>query len=272
MSDTSTPSVDAEYVRRLVTEVVRRVRGGAAAGGLAAAPPPGAAGASPSAGDAPPAAGHAAPPTAAAGHVVGDTVVTLAVLERLPPGTRRVVVPVRAVLTPSARERAADAGIEIVRQQPTAMSAVAPGRPFLVAHTACAADPTGRAAGIVRAVAGAAHLPATGLADVLAALALHVGRDGARGVLLTGRPALAVAAANRHASLRAVTGHDPPRVKAAAIECAANLLVLDPAQFPPVALERLCGELAQGPDRAAPVELAAAAAHSTPCSCRGTHH
>lgn len=281
MSDTHALSADAEYVSRLVAEVVRRVRGAAGAGGAAPAPGPMTA-AAVTAGDASPRAAGAAPPpsgsrygapeSAATGHVVGDTVVTLAVLERLPPGTRRVVVPVRAVLTPSARERAADAGIEIVRQQPGTVSAAAPGRPFLVAHAACATDATGRAAGIVRAVAGAANLPATGLPDVLATLALHAGRDGARGVLLTGRPALAVAAANRHASLRAVTGHDAPRVRAAAIECAANLLVLDPTLFPAAALERLCGELALGPDLAAPAELAGDVAHSTPCGCRGGHH
>lgn len=281
MSDTPAPSADAEFVSRLVAEVVRRVRGAAAAGAPVPAPVP-ATGSGTAPGDASPRAAGAAPPpsgsrygapeSAAAGHVVGDGVITLAVLERLPPGTRRVVVPVRAVLTPSARERAADAGIEIVRQQPGTVAAGTPGRPFLVAHAASATDASGRAAGVVRAVAGAAHLPATGLPDVLAALALHAGRDGARGVLLTGRPALAVAAANRHASLRAVTGHDAQRVRAAAVECAANLLVLDPALFPAAVLERLCGELAQGPDLAAPAELAGGFAHAAPCGCRGAHH
>jgi hypothetical protein len=125
-------------------------------------------------------------------------------------------------------------------------------------------------AAIARAVPGTQRLPATGLADVLAALAIHAGRDGARAVLLTGRPHLAVAAANRHASLRAVTGHDAIRAKGAVAECAANLLVLDPATFSSNALERLCGDLGLGADATPPTELAAPP--STPCGCKGKHH
>lgn len=268
---------DMELVRRLVTEVVQRLRAGGAAHGPAPAPQPAqskaiTAAAPPAVGAAPPSGRrYGAPESAATGHVVNDAVVTLAVIERVPAGTRRVVVSARAVITPSAREHAADSGLEIVRASAQAAAAAA-ARPFLVAHAACAADPTVKAAAIARAVTGSQHLPASGLGDVIASLALHVGRDGARGVLLTGRPALAVAAANRHPSLRAVTGHDSIRVKAAALECAANLLVLDPAAFSSTSLERLCGELAHGPDLAAPAELAGGDGHATPCSCRSAHH
>ncbi len=280
MTDPTQPATtapDMELVRRLVTEVVQRLRAAGATSGSAPAQQPAqskaiTAAAPPAVGASSPSASRSgAPESAAAGHVVNDAVVSLAVIERVPAGTRRVVVSARAVITPSAREHAADAGLEIVRAGAQA-AAAASSRPYFIAHAACAADPTVKAAAIARAVGGSQHLPASGLGDVIASLALHVGRDGARGVLLTGRPTLAAAAANRHVSLRAVTGHDWIRVKAAALECAANLLVLDPAAFSSTALERLCSELAHGPDRAAPAELAGGTSHATPCGCRSTHH
>jgi hypothetical protein len=264
----SRSTLDAALVARLVGEVVQRIRDAGAtpsasttrAGG---SPPP-------AAGSAPAPVATAAPAASPGGHVLADHVVTLAVLERVPAGTRRVVVGARAVLTPSAREHAADTGIEIVRQAGTPMTAAAAPRMFLVAHAACPADPSAKMAAIARAIPGTQRLPTTGLADVLAALAIHAGRDGARAVLLTGRPHLAVAAANRHASLRAVTGHDAIRVKGAVAECAANLLVLDPAALSSSALERLCSDLMLGADATPPTELATAP--STPCGCKGKHH
>jgi hypothetical protein len=271
---------DMDVVRRLVAEVVQRLRAEGVANGPALVTQPAAlmprmttADSQPAHESAPRAGSrYGAPESAAAGYVVTDTVVTLAVIEQVPAGAHRVIVPARAVITPSAREHAADSGLEIVRAGPHA-AAAAVSRPFLIAHADCAAEVKVKTAAIARAVTGSQHLPASGLADVIAALALHVGRDGARGVLLSGRPALAVAAANRHRSLRAVTGHDVLRVKAAAGECAANLLVLDPAAFSSTALERLCSELAHGPDLAAPAELTdAAAAPPAPCACHGKHH
>lgn len=257
---------DMELVRRLVTEVVQRLRAAGVADGSRPA-------SQPAGGGSPPAAGRdGAPATAASGHVLSEAVVTLAVIERVPPGTTRVIVPARAVVTPSAREHAADAGLQIVRE-PASIAAAPVSRPFLVAQAACAADPKVHAAAIARAVAGAQRLPASGLSDVIGALALHVGRDGARGVLLTGRPALAVAAANRHPGLRAVTGHDRVRVQAAVVECAANLLVLDPTSFSAPVIERLCSDLAHGPDATPPAELAYGVTPSPlPCACQGKHH
>lgn len=260
-------TLDAALVARLVGEVVQRLRDAGAAPGAAATRAGGSP--APAARPAHPVA-TGAPQTARGVHVLADHVVTLAVLERLPAGTRRVVVAARAVLTPSAREHAADTGIEIVRQALSPATSAAAPRMFLVAHAACPADPGAKMAAIARAVPGTQHLPATGLADVLAALAMHAGRDGARAVLLTGRPHLAVAAANRHAGLRAVTGHDAIRAKGAVAECAANLLVLDPATFSSNALERLCGDLGLGADATPPTELAAPP--STPCGCKGKHH
>ena len=59
---------------------------------------------------------------------------------------------------------------------------------------------------------------------------------------------------------------DPAAVAAAAAECAANLLVLDPAGFPAAALGRLAGEFAARSASEIPATLAARPAG---CGCKG---
>jgi hypothetical protein len=172
-----------------------------------------------------------------------------------------------AVITPSAADRARERGITIVRGSQPAPSA--PTRPFVIAQAACRGDASARAAAIARAIPGAQHLPASGLADVVAALAGHASRDAARGILLTGKPAVAVVLANRIASLRAVTARDAAALAAAAADTAANLLVVDPATFSAGGLERLCGDFHRGPAAAIPPELAAAAPG---CGCTTHPH
>lgn len=238
----STPIPDRATVERLVAEVLRRL-----------------------AAEARPSAAAPAARPAAAGVALADRVVTLAALERLPAGTTRVVIDARAVVTPSARDHARDAGIAFDRG---ASPAAAAGRSFLVATAACAADPAAKAAAIARAVPGAQRLPASGLADVVAALATHASRDAARAVLLTSRPAVAVILANRATSLRAVTGRDAATIAAAAADCQANLLVVDPAAFAG-GLERPCTDFATRPMGSLPAELAAAPAG---CGCKTHAH
>lgn len=245
---------DPETIRRLVAEVIGRL--------LADSPRP-----------------LAAAPASVASTVgqqpqgaqatIPDTVITLATVARLPAGTKRVVIAAKAVVTPSAREFARDAGFELMRGAASAPPA-SPARPFLVAHAECAGDANLRCAAIARGVPGAQQLPATGLADVVAALAAHASRDGARGVLLCGRPAVAVALANRSAGVRAVTSRDAAGLLAAAAECAANLIVVDPKTFPAAGLDRVCGDFASRDLGVAPRELASPA--PTPCSCQGHAH
>jgi hypothetical protein len=242
----TTPALDAAAVQELVAEVIRRIR--AAAPAASAAPGPKAA-----AGSAP-----------AATVSVAGRVITLAQLERLPAGTRAVVVDAKAVVTPSARDHARDEGLTILRGG-TPASAAAPARPFVVAQAACRGDATARAAAIARAVSAAQQLPASGLADVITALASHASRDGARGVLLTGRPAVALILANRSASLRAVSARDAAGLAAAAADAGANLLVVDPATFTGGSLERLCAEFHAAPAAALPAELSHAPAG---CGCK----
>ena len=90
-----------------------------------------------------------------------------------------------AVITPSAADRARERGITIVRGSASA-AAPAVARPFLIAQAACPSQESARAAAIARAVPGAQQFPASGLADVITALADHASRDAARGILLTG--------------------------------------------------------------------------------------
>jgi len=235
---------DADAIKRLVEEVLRRIQGQAI--GRPASPTP----------------------AAGAGVSVAGAVVTEAVIAGLPAGTRQVTVPARAAITPSARDAAAAAGITIVRGGTLAGGAAAV-RPFVVAHAACLGDAGGRAASIARAVPAAQQIPATGLADVVAAIAVHASLDAARAILLTGRPATAVVLANRSTGLRAVSARDPRTLAAAAAECAANVLVVDPTAFTAGTLERVCSEFAKAPAGSAPAELTAA---PSPCSCKSHDH
>lgn len=241
---------DPDTIRRLVAEVIARITAGAAATALPAPTSP------------------AVPPPTANGVVLADKVVTLAVLERLPAGTARVVVGTTAVVTPSAREHAHDAGIEIVRGSAMSAGPAAP-RPFVVAHAECGSDAAGRCATLVRSIPAAQQLPATGLADVVAAIATHAARDGARAILLAGRPAVAVVLANRSSGLRAVTARDAAALLAAAAECGANLLVVDPKAFSAGSLGRVCGDFSRRDLGPAPAELAAA---PSPCACKTHTH
>lgn len=235
---------DADAIKRLVEEVLRRLQGQAAVSPVGPAP------------------------AAGAGVSIAGGVVTEAVIAGLPAGTRHITVTARAAITPSARDAAAAAGIVIVRGGNAAGGGAAT-RPFVVAHATCPGDARSRAASIARAVPAAQQIPASGLADVVAAIAVHASRDAARAILLTGRPAAAVVLANRSTGLRAVTARDPRTLVAAAVECAANLLVVDPTTFTAGSLERTCAEFAKSPAGSVPAELAAPPA---PCSCKSHDH
>ncbi len=247
---TSTPAAvpDAEAIRSLVAEVLRRLR--------------------PEMATRPAAASTLAPvttpvPSYSAGVTVAGRVISLLMLEKLPAGTTRVTVEAAAVITPSAREYARDKSIAIDR---AVAGSRAGGVPFFVARAECTVDVASRAAAVARAVPGGVQLPATGLADVIAALAVHASRDGARGVLLTGKPATAAVLANRSASLRAVTARDPGTLAAAASEAAANLLIVDPSTFPAALLLRVATDFATRP---APEIPAALAVRPAGCGCKG---
>ena len=261
----STPVLDRDTVQRLVAEVIRRIH---AEGQTAVPATPSHPAAHASTSTAAPASSYGAPEPKAGAATLADRVITLHSLERLPAGTRQVVVDAKAVVTPSARDYAKEAGLAIVRGGATAPAAAAPSRPFLIAHAQCKADPSTKAAAIARAVPAAQQLPPSGLADLVTAIATHASRDAARGILFTSRPAVAAILANRSASLRAVTGRDAASLSAAAADCQANLLVVDPAAFTG-SLERLCADFANRLAAPLPSELATA---PTGCGCKSHAH
>lgn len=242
------PQIDAAAIQALVAEVVRRIRtAGAAAPATATAP----------------AAAVAAP---AAVTRLTDRVITVASFDRIPAGAREVAIDAKAVVTPAAVDRARERGIVLTRH---AAQAALPQRPFVIAQAACRGDVAARTSAIARAIPGASQLPSSGLADVVAALASHASRDAARGVLLTGTPAVAVVLANRSASLRAVTARDATTLVSAAADTAANLLVVDPAAFSGGSLERICVDFHRAPHGAVPAELTAA---PPGCGCKTHTH
>lgn len=249
MSSPTTPPIDAAAIQALVAEVVRRIRA-----------------AQPAAAPAPAHVPAAAPPPGPAAARLADRVITLVSLDRIPAGAREVAIDAKAVVTPAAVDRARERGLVLTRH---ATQAAVPQRPFVIAQAACRGDVATRTAAIARAVPGAAQLPASGLADVVAAFASHASRDAARGVLLTGTPAVAVVLANRSASLRAVTARDAATLVAAAADTAANLLIVDPAAFAGGTLERLCADFHRAPHGAVPAELAAA---PPGCGCKTHTH
>lgn len=258
----STPAIDRDMIQGLVAEVLRRIHAQTAGQPTAQAP------ASPSTSSTP-ASSYGAPQSVATGPALGERVITAAVVQGLPAGSGRVAIAARAVVTPAAADAARERGIDLVRTTTGAASSTRAALPFFIAHAHCRLDAAPRAAAIARAVPAAQQLPATGLAEVIDALAAHASRDGARGILLTSRPAVAVILANRSTSLRAVTGRDQAALTAAISDCGANLLVADPAAFPVGALERLSADFASRQGLTPPPELSNAPAG---CGCKSHTH
>jgi len=203
---------------------------------------------------------------------LAEKLVTAASLAAIPAGTKTIMLRHDALVTPSGRDAARAAGCMLVRgvKGAQAKSGAAPAaRPFFVAVAECPGDMAVRTASLVRVLPGAQQLPATGLADVVATLGLHLTRDGGRAILLAGRPHVAVALANRSPGVRAVTARDTTTLLVAAQECAANLLVIPPRDFSGSSLERIGATLAGRDPGPAPAELAPASPAPAGCPCGG---
>ena len=275
------PTVTPDQIAAIVREVLRRIR--ADLRPLGALPPAAPAALALTAAMAP----AAGPSTAAGAFALAEKLVSAASLATIPAGTKIVMLRHDALITPSGRDAARAAGWMLVRGAKGAqatLGAAPAGRPFFIAAAECPGDSATRTAGLVRTLPGAQQLPATGLTDVVASLGLHLARDGGRGILLAGRPHVAVALANRSPGVRAVTARDTTTLLAAAQECAANLLVIAPRDFSASSLERIGSTLAGRDPGPAPAELAPPAAAgcacggpqsdapAPPCSCTTHHH
>jgi hypothetical protein len=255
------PAFTPDQVAAIVREVLRRIRADLRPAGVTSVA---------SAAAALPATQAPAPIAAAAVFQLAEKLVSAASLAAIPAGTKTVMLRHDALITPSGRDAARAAGCMLVRgvKGTRATSGAAPAsRPFFVAAAECPGDSAARTAGLVRLLPGAQQLPATGLADVVSSLGLHLTRDGGRGILLAGRPHVAVALANRSPGVRAVTARDTTTLLAAAQECAANLLVIAPRDFSASSLERIGSTLAGRDPGPAPAELAPPAAAG--CACSG---
>jgi len=270
------PAFTPDQVAAIVREVLRRIRADLRPAGVTPVA---------SAAAALPATQAPAPIAAAAVFQLAEKIVSAASLAAIPAGTKTVMLRHDALITPSGRDAARAAGCMLVRgvKGAQATPGAAPAiRPFFVAAAECPGDSAARTAGLVRLLPGAQQLPATGLADVVSSLGLHLTRDGGRGILLAGRPHVAVALANRSPGVRAVTARDTTTLLGAAQECVANLLVIAPRDFSALSLERIGSTLASRDPGPAPAELAppaaAGCACSSPksdapaCSCTTHHH
>ena len=271
------PTVTPDQIAAIVREVLRRIRADLRPAG---AMPPAAPAAPALPGAKAPAAG---PSTMAGAFGLAEKLVSAASLATIPAGTKTVMLRHDALITPSGRDAARAAGWTLVRGGKGAqatLGAAPAGRPFFIAAAECPGDSATRTAGLVRTLPGAQQLPATGLTDVVASLGLHLARDGGRGILLAGRPHVAVALANRSPGVRAVTARDTTTLLAAAQECAANLLVIAPRDFSASSLERIGVTLAGRDPGPVPAELAPPAAagcacggpQPEACSCTTHHH
>lgn len=242
-----TTTVSQQDVARLVTEVINRIRQQNAPNQHTGPSP-----------------GMATQPNPGSTVRITDRVIGADTIARLPANTSQLKLPHRVVVTPSARDAARERGISLVPE--TEPATVASSRLLVIARVECRTDVSSLAATISRAVPASQQLPAAGLTSVLASLADHVGRNAARGLLLTDNAAVACVAANRHQAIRAVTANDVASLETASAACAANLIIVEPERFPSRILERIATALTVR--ESTPPECLIAETQHPGCGCK----
>ena len=180
---------------------------------------------------------HAALPYDKSQLIVTQRVVSLAGLNGRLGGIRQLVVPPRAIVTPSVRDELRRRQIALVYGPPAAAAKADEGR--LVLMAAGRFDPASLAAAIA----------AEGLAvdvqrsDCLMAacdrLASQLVQEQTVGLLATDYTTAGLCLANRLPGLRAVLGASPATIAAEASSVGANLLVASPAVLGPVQLKQM---------------------------------
>jgi len=183
--------------------------------------------------------------------VISCRVVTLAEVEGRLGGIRRLVVPLRAVVTPAVRDELQRKNVTLAYESPVASKTAEPLR-LVVVTAGKSFDPTALLGALSReAVEVQPHM-----SDCLIAasdqLAGEVKRPDTLGLLLTRHPAAALCLANRHPGVRAISGPDTATVSKAAGAVGANLLVIDPTAQSGAQLKRITTEFCRGGTRPCP--------------------
>lgn len=178
--------------------------------------------------------------------VLNDPVISAQVLKGRLDGTKTIVVPSQAVLTPSARDLLKELQIAVQRNGGQAAKVTAT-LVFALAATDYEAE------GLLRAVAGECgeiermeHGKRAKLPEMIQALAAEVAGGEKRGVLLTALPSPALCLANRHSGVRAAWGVSGQAVREAIETVAANLLIVDPARHGVFELKQMIRDFGRG--------------------------
>lgn len=174
--------------------------------------------------------------------VLTGRVITLAELGERLSGVRRLVVPPRAIVTPSVRDELRRRNVELVFGHRN-------GAARTTASVSLAMAVHGRrfeAGPLVQLLAsdGIATQPQPFDCIIAATdqLAQEVSGGKSLGLLLTQHTAAGLCLANRHAGVRAVLGSDGESVARDAVAVGANLLVLDPVKQGMYRAKQLIGQ------------------------------
>ena len=151
---------------------------------------------------------------------------------------RRVVVPVRAVVTPAVRDELRRRGVTLVRLD-HAPRKPATGLALVVRILGSRFDP----ATIIAALEGEPVEIRLERRDCLVAstdeLARELAEPNTAGLIVSTHPAMALRLADRHRGLRAVWGVDSGRLERDLADIGANVLVVDPRTTSPYQIRRM---------------------------------
>ena len=183
--------------------------------------------------------------------VIGSRVVTLSEVEGRLDAVRRLVVPPRAVVTPSVRDALQRKNVTLVHASRATGQAASDLRLVLVA-VGRRADPTVLIEALGNEPVRIERHAMDCLIEATERLAAEVVQPDTLGLLLTGHPAAGLCLANRHRGVRAVTGSDASAVSAASADVGANVLVLDPAAGSLFQLKQIVAGFCRGGARPCP--------------------
>jgi hypothetical protein len=160
--------------------------------------------------------------------IVESRVVTLAEIAGRLSGVRRLVVPYRAVVTPSARDELLRREIELVYGKPADERAKRHAK-IVLSLVKVQFDLTPLAAVLGNCGAEIHQQTHDCLIEATDRLGEELTDSNTIAALLTVHSAAAVCLANRHRAVRAVLAGDPAATSAAVAAVGANMLVVDPS-------------------------------------------